>query len=325
LGAGQINPRGINDATMLLPSSVKITAAIQTKYFKGFVITLRPIVSVSAIPWAAGLAIFASALYGDFPGPIFSDPEFYLKLFLIIIAAFLGVAGGYALNDYFDYEADKTNPKRLDKAVNHGYDRKTLLAYALILGIPSMSIWFYLGIRTFTVIFVMFLCILTYSALGKRNTPFSNLLVVVGVALMPIAVFYIYTPSITLAAVLLAVAYLFFEPGFTWSGVCRDVEGDKRLGIPTMPLKYGIPATSRLVLFTWLFVVAVSILLFLYTELGVVFLILSTIAGLWLVILATVFVRKPTPAVGGNIFIKATLWLWIFNLALILDAVFFLQ
>jgi len=302
-----------------------MTATKPATRIKGFVITLRPIVSMSAIPWAAGLAIFASALYGDFQGPMFSDPEFYLKLFLIVLATFLGVAGGYALNDYFDYEVDKANSIRLDKAVNHSIGRKTLLAYALILGIPSVSIWFYLGFRALAVVFVMFLCILAYSAWGKRNTLFSNLLVVVGVALMPIAVFYIYAPNLTLAAVLLTVIYLFFEPGFTWSGVCRDVEGDKRIGIPTMPLKYGIPATSRMVLLTWLLVAALSIVLFLYTELGVVYLVGSTIAGLWLVALAAMFVREPTPAVGGNIFIKATLWLWVFNLALIFDVIFHLQ
>jgi 4-hydroxybenzoate polyprenyltransferase len=121
------------------------------------------------------------------------------------------------------------------------------------------------------------------------------------------------------------VVYLFFEPGFTWSGVCRDVEGDKRLGIPTMPLKYGIPATSRLILLTWLLVVALSIVLFFYTELGILYLICSTLAGLWLVALAAMFVKEPTPTVGGNIFIKATLWLWVFSLALILDVILFLK
>jgi 4-hydroxybenzoate polyprenyltransferase len=302
-----------------------MTATEPATRIKGFVITLRPVVSMSAIPWAAGLAIFASALYGDFQGPMFSDPEFYLKLFLIVLASFLGVAGGYALNDYFDYRLDKANPIRLDKAANHGIGRKTLMAYALILGIPSMSIWFYLGFRALAVVFVMFLCILAYSSWGKIKTPFSNLLVVVGVALMPIAIFCIYTTNITLEAVLLSVVYLFFEPGFTWSGVCRDVEGDKRLGIPTMPLKYGIPATSRLILLTWLLVVALSIVLFFYTELGILYLICSTLAGLWLVALAAMFVKEPTPTVGGNIFIKATLWLWVFSLALILDVILFLK
>lgn len=301
-----------------------MNTAARVGKLRGFVITLRPIVSMSAIPWAAGMAIFASALYGDFQGSMFSDPEFYRKLFLIIPATFLGVAGGYALNDYFDYEVDKANSIRLDKAANHGIGRKTLLAYALILGIPSMSIWFYLGFRALAVVFVMFLCILAYSAWGKRNTLFSNLLVVVGVALMPIAVFYIYAPNLTLAAVLLTVIYLFFEPGFTWSGVCRDVEGDKRLGIPTMPLRYGIPATSKIVLASWLLVLPLSLALFFYTELGGIYLAGSMLAGLWLVALAAKFVREPTPAVGGSTFLKATVWLWVFSVAVILDVIFLL-
>jgi 4-hydroxybenzoate polyprenyltransferase len=302
-----------------------MNATAPVSKLRGFVITLRPIVSMVAIPWAAGMAILASALYGDFQGPMFSDAEFYLKLFLIVIATFLGVVGGYALNDYFDYELDRASPARTDKAANQGINRNTLLAYALILGVPSMSIWLYLGYRALAVAFVLFLCILAYAAWGKRNTPFSNLFVVAAVALTPIAIFYVYTPQLTLAAVLLVVVNLFFEPGFTWSGVCRDVEGDKKLRIPTMPLRYGIPRTSKMVLVSWLFVVPSSLALFFYTKLGTIYLIGSTLAGLWLVALAVRFVREPKPSMGGSTFIKSTLWLWVFSLALIFDVIFIVQ
>ena len=289
---------------------------------RGFVITLRPIVSMVAIPWAAGMVILASALYGDFQGAMFSDSEFYLKFFLVIIAIFLGVAGGYALNDYFDYRVDRANPARTDKAANHGIGQRTLLAYALILGVPSMAIWFYLDIHAFGIAFVLFLCILVYSAWGKRNTPFSNLFVVAAVALMPFAVFHLYTPQLTLAVILLAAVNLFFEPGFTWSGVCKDVDGDSKLGIPTLPLKYGISITSKLILISWFLVLVLSLALYFSTDLGTIYLVGSTLAGLWLVTLAAKFVRDPTPEVGGSTFLKSTLWLWVFSLAVILDVIF---
>ena len=271
------------------------------------------------------MSMTKTALYGDFGSSMFSDGEFYLNLFLVVFATFLGTAGGYALNDYFDYEVDRANPARTDKAANHGIGRRTLLAYALILGIPSMSIWLYLSPRAVAVAFVLFLCILAYSGWGKKNTPFSSLFVVAAVAITPLAIFYVYTTQFTLAAVLLGALNLFFEPGFTWSGVCRDVEGDRALGIPTMPLRYGIPATSKLVLSSWLFVVPLSLALFFYTDLGLIYLVGSTMAGLWLVAIAARFVQKPTPAVGGSTFLKATVWFWVFNLALILDVVLLLE
>jgi len=299
-----------------------MTVALPITGAKGFVITLRPVVSMVAIPWAAGMAILASALYGDFQGPMFSDAEFYIKLSLVIVATFLGVAGGYALNDYFDYAADRANPTRQDKAANHGIGRRTLLAYALLLGVPSMTIWFYLDVHTFVIAFMLFLCVLAYSAWGKMNTPFSNLFVVAAVALMPIAIFQVYTTQLTLVVILLVAVNLFFEPGFTWSGVCRDVEGDRQMGIPTLPLKYGIPATSKLVLVSWILVVPTSLALFFHTELGILYLVGSMFAGLWLVALAAKFLREPTPSMGGGIFIKSTLWLWVFSLAVVLDVVF---
>jgi 4-hydroxybenzoate polyprenyltransferase len=289
---------------------------------RGLVMTVRPVVSMVAMPWAAGMAVLASALYGDFGPAMFSDGEFYLKLFLVVFATFLGVAGGYALNDYFDYEADRASPARTDKAANHGIGRRTLLAFALVLGVPSMAIWFYLEVHTFAIAFVLFLLVLAYSAWGKMNTPFSNLFVVAAVALMPVAVFHVYTPQLTLAALLLAAVNLFFEPGFTWSGVCRDVEGDGRLGIPTLPLRYGTPATSKLILASWVLVLPPSLALFFRTDLGPIYVVGATVAGLWLLASAAKFVREPTPEVGGSTFIKSTLWLWVFSLAVILDVVF---
>jgi len=278
-----------------------VTTAVSMNRTRGFLITLRPLVSMVAVPWAGGMAVLASALYCDFGSSMFSDGEFYLKLFLVVFATFLGTAGGYALNDYFDYEADRANPARTDKAANHEIGRPTLMAYALILGIPSMSIWLHLSPRAVAIAFVL------------------------AVAITPLAIFYVYTPQLTLAAVLLGALNLFFEPGFTWSGVCRDVEGDRALRIPTMPLRYGIPATSKLVLSSWLFVVPLSLALFLYTDLGLIYLVGSTMAGLWLVAIAARFVLKPTPTVGGSTFLRATLWFWLFNLALILDVALLLE
>jgi 4-hydroxybenzoate polyprenyltransferase len=289
---------------------------------RGLMITLRPIVSMVTIPWVAGMAVFAGYTHGDFSDPLLTDPSFYPRFILIVLASFLGVTAGYAVNDYFDYRVDSANAERVDKAANHGIGRRDLLAYAAVLGLPSLLIMLYLSYLTFMVAVVQIAFIYLYSAWGKANTPGSNLLVVVPTALMPIAVFFVYTSELPLEAFLLFLANFAFEPGFTWAGVCRDVAADEELRVPSLPILYGIPATARIILVSWLSLAVLTIVIFLATDLGLVFLVGSMVAAIWLLAAAVGLIKNPTPEVGGVTFLKATLWFWVFSISMILDVAF---
>ena len=276
------------------------------------------------VPWTAGLAVFAAVLYGDF-SDMWSNGEFYITLVLVMMASWLGVTAGYALNDYFDYEVDLANPVRMDKAANHGSSRRDLLSYAAVLGMPSLLIWLFLSPLAFAMAIIQLLFILAYSGWAKPRTPYSNLFVVIPTALMPITVFFVYTPELVKEAVLLASVNGFFEPGFTWAGVCRDVASDRKLGIPTLPIVKGIPAVANMVLVVWIGVVLLTMVTWYYTDLGAVFLVGAMFAALWLVGAGVGFAKAPTSEMGGATFMKAILWFWVFSIALIVDALFNIQ
>jgi 4-hydroxybenzoate polyprenyltransferase len=292
---------------------------------KGLAITLRPIVSMVTIPWTAGMAVFAASVYGDFGGDMWILTDFWITFLLVVLGSFLGVTAGYAINDYFDYELDRLNKARDDKAVNHGIRRKDLLVYAAILGVPSLVIWMYLSYLALVVAVIQLVFILGYSAWAKPTTPYSNLLVVVPTGLMPITVFFAYTSDLAIEALLLASVNLAFEPGFTWIGVCRDVEADKMLNIPSLPIVYGISATAKLALGSWIAVAALTVLTFLATDLGLVFLVGSMFAAIFLIANAIGFIKQPTPEVGGTTFLRSTLWFWVFSISIIVDTIFNIQ
>jgi 4-hydroxybenzoate polyprenyltransferase len=292
---------------------------------KGLGITLRPVVSMVTVPWTLAMAVFAASIYGDFGGDVLTSTDYWSSILLVVVASYLGVTAGYALNDYFDYEVDVGNPFRSDKAANHGVSRGTLLSYAAVLGIPSLVIWVYLSYLAFVVAMVQLLCILAYSARAKATTPYSNLFVVLPTALMPITVFFVYTSDLAMEAVLLAAVNGVFEPGFTWAGVCRDVEADAKLGVRSLPILRGVPAVARMVLVMWSGVAVLTIVTWYYTDLGLVFLIGAMIAAVWLIANGVIFVREPTPEMGGGAFLKATLWFWVFSISLIVDTAFNMQ
>ena len=146
-------------------------------YWKGLIVTMRPMVGIVTLPWVAAMAILAAFLLGVQGG-------YVSTLLLIMLAAYLGVTAGYAVNDYWDYNADLANPYRLDKAANHGLKRSTLRSYVVLLGLPSILIMLYLSFYTFIIAMVQMLCIWLYSSRYKRTSPNSNWLVVIATALM---------------------------------------------------------------------------------------------------------------------------------------------
>lgn len=285
---------------------------------KGLIITMRPVIGLVTFPWVAAMALFASILYGDFSSPIYSDSEFLITLILIMIGSYLGVTSGYALNDFFDVDLDHATGVRKDKAVSHGVKKGDLMVYSAILGIPSLIILFYLNTLTGMIGLIQMMCIIQYSMM-KYNSPFSNFMVVLPTALMPIGVFFVYTPSIPLEAILLFMLYFFYEPGFTWSGVCRDVEGDRKKSIPTMPVRYGIRTTAKVIFVSWTMVLLMSIIIFLLTNLGIIFLIGSGLSAILLILLADNLIKNPIPGVGAQTFFRSAGWFWFFSISVILD------
>lgn len=291
-------------------------------WIKGLAITLRPVVSMVTVPWTAAMAVFAASTYGDFGDDIWTHTGFWSSSLLVVLASYLGVTAGYAINDYFDYRLDLANRERMDKAANHGIERQDLLGYAAVLGVPSMLLWLYLSWLALAVAVVQVVCILAYSAWAKPSTPYSNLMVVLPTGLMPVTVFFVYTSDLTMEAILLAAVNLAFEPGFTWAGVARDVEADSKLGIPSLPIVHGIPATARLTMVAWTALAALTVVLWHYTDLGLVFLGGSMFAAIWLLVSAVGFLKDPSPELGGSTFLKAILWFWVFSISIIMDTIF---
>ncbi len=293
-------------------------------HIKGLIVTMRLKIGIVVLPWVGAMALFASFQYGNYDTSFYLDSSFYIPLILIMIGSILGTTSGYAINDYFDSTLDShKKSKRADKAVTMVEDtvKHDLIIYAAILGLPSLTIMFYLNIMTGVVALCQLLSILLYSAVFKQRTPFSNMFVVLPTALMPIAVFFIYTPTIPLEAILLFVVYFLYEPGFTWSGTCRDIEGDKEFGIPTLPLTYGIKNVAKIILICWSLLWIASISLFIWTELSYIYLVGSSFAALLLLRNAYTLLKQPLPHIGAITFFRSAKWFWIFSISIIVDII----
>ena len=278
---------------------------------QGIVKTLRPPVGVGALVVAAASAVWASV---ESTG----GPPDLSRLLWGLLATWFGTTAGYAVNDYFDAEVDgRLFP---DRAIPSGdLVRGQVLALGLLLGIASMIIC--VAVFSWRVLacgLVGVLIITAYSAYFKARTPYSFVLVVLSVCFMPLAMWVAFA-SLSPTVVWLVLVYLCFEPGFTLAGVCRDMEGDTSLGVPTFPVRRGIRATAKVILFSWGATALACMAMFLFTDRGPLFLILALAGSAWVLYLGTRLLARPEPEMGGSVFLKSAVFFWAFNLAIVGD------
>jgi len=110
--------------------------------------------------------------------------------------------------------------------------------------------------------------------------------------------------------------------GFTLAGVCRDVEGDRKKGAPTLPVTHGIPATSKFILVIWIAGLLLSLAIGLTANLGPIYFIIALLSGFWMIGRCIRFIKNPEPELGGKLFVEGSNYRGVMFSAMILDVIF---
>lgn len=161
----------------------------------------------------------------------------YLIAFFII---FISTAGAFAINDYYDFEIDKRN-KRTDRPLVLGLlSRRTALITAIISFIIVILLAVFLNLVAMSLIFISLPIFYLYSIGLKKKILFKNLLI----AYSYVAI--IFLGSLVTDAILEPLIIYFAIMGFIvglGSEIMfdiADVQGDKDLGIKTIPSEFGL-------------------------------------------------------------------------------------
>lgn len=176
------------------------------------------------------------------------------KILLTIAVVWVCTGGGNALNDYCDSEIDKINrPKR---PIPMGLvSRKGALIFSTLLFISSLlfaiPIW---DLQVAIVLGIALLFLITYSLFFKMRAFVGNLIVslILGMAFL--------FGAIVFGDILKGLVPFFLAFAFTLIREMvkdmQDVEGDRALGVNTLPMKYGINTSKHLVtIFTFLLMI----------------------------------------------------------------------
>lgn len=176
------------------------------------------------------------------------------KILLTIAVIWVCTGGGNALNDYCDSEIDKINrPKR---PIPMGLvSKKGALIFSTLLFISSLlfaiPIW---DLQVAIVLGIALFFLITYSLFFKMRVFVGNLIVslILGMAFL--------FGTIIFGDILKGIVPFLLAFAFTLIREMvkdmQDVEGDRALGVNTLPMKYGINTSKHLVtIFTFLLMI----------------------------------------------------------------------
>lgn len=192
--------------------------------------------------------------------------------FLLLIASVLIAAAGYIINDYFDIQIDNVNkPERL--ILGKLIKRRWAMLLHLVLSLAGLFLTAIVAMHLDNLLllglnFLSVLMLLLYSSTFKKKLLIGNIIISVLTAWV-VGVLFITeirlndTVYMQLNQAALGSLYkvTLFYAGFAFivsliREVVKDIEdidGDRRFGCETMPIKWGIPS-SKVFVAVWIFV-----------------------------------------------------------------------
>jgi geranylgeranylglycerol-phosphate geranylgeranyltransferase len=167
-------------------------------------------------------------------------------VFLVFFSMAFITSAGFAINDYFDRESDAIiKPKR--PIPSGALSLRQVVAVSVVLFALGWVMAFFINWLSFAIIAADSLLLLIYSTLIKRKSGFiANVLVgiLTGTAFLNGQATISSPPTVNLISLsLYPIAF-----GTIGGNVLRDVlslDGDSKVGYPTLPQKIGVSSSSK--------------------------------------------------------------------------------
>ncbi|NOZ59780.1 MAG: UbiA family prenyltransferase [Euryarchaeota archaeon] len=167
-------------------------------------------------------------------------------LLWITVGLFSARTAAMCLNRLIDREIDARNPRTSGRALPRGL-------------ISPGEVWVVVGVSLALLLLAAAmlnpLCVKLYPlAVGiiwlypytKRFTWLSHLVLGSALAIAPFGAYVAVTASISIEALLLAAAVVFWVAGFDIIYATQDVEFDRREGLHSIPARFGIPGALKI-------------------------------------------------------------------------------
>ena len=167
---------------------------------------------------------------------------FYL-LFMGTLAALSARNFAMGFNRYLDRDIDALNPRTENRpSVDGRISIKQMLFFTLGNALLFIIVAFFVNSLAFYLSIPILLIIASYSYF-KRFSYFAHIILGISLGLAPIAGVVAVSETITLWSIFLSVGVVFWVAGFDLLYSLQDIEVDKKLGLHSVPSKFGAKNT----------------------------------------------------------------------------------
>ncbi len=196
-------------------------------------------------------------------------------LILGTLAALTARNFAMGFNRYLDRDIDALNPRTVNRpSVDGRINEKQMLIFTITNAIGFILVAFVVNDLAFYLSVPILLIIGSYSYF-KRFSYLAHIILGISLGLAPIAGVVAVSETITLWSVFLAVGVMFWVAGFDLLYSLQDIEVDKKLGLHSIPSKFGAKKTMLFsqilhiltIIFWFLFVWSANLGLFAYIAL----------------------------------------------------------
>jgi len=164
-------------------------------------------------------------------------------LFLGLFAAVTARNFAMALNRYVDRTYDAENPRTSKRPSVDGRLQPWMISFfAIINALAFVVIAWSINSLAFWLSFPILIVLGSYSYF-KRFSALAHLVLGVSLALAPIAGAVAVSENIPLWSLLLSLGVMFWVAGFDLLYSLQDIEFDKKMGLYSIPSRYGAEAT----------------------------------------------------------------------------------
>jgi len=199
-------------------------------------------------------------------------------LFLGILAAITARNFAMGFNRYMDRDIDALNPRTENRPnVDGRVSPMAMLIFNIANALGFIAVAYFVNDLAFYLSVPILIIIGSYSYF-KRFSYLAHVILGISLALAPIAGVVAVSETITLWSVLLSIGVMFWVAGFDLLYSLQDIEVDKKLGLHSIPSKFGAKKTM-LISRVFHLLTVVFWLLFAITSNGGVFVYLAVLVG----------------------------------------------
>lgn len=255
-----------------------------------------------------------------------SGDSFNVKLMIFaMLGTLLVMASGCVLNNYLDRDLDSKMSRTRKRALPTGtVDPRVVFWYGIALGVLGLSVLCF-GVNPLSALLGvvgLLVYVLVYTAWLKRTSPLSTTIGSISGAMPPVIGYCAITNQLDMGALILFGILFLWQPPHFWALGIRRKEEYRNAGFPLLPVVHGNELTKMHMLRFLVMLVPVSLLLYAYGYVGVIYLVAAIALGLvWTFIGLAGFKTQDDDGWAKRMFVFSINYLPLLFIVMIIDTI----